>query len=423
MRAEITKLAKLLNTSKKIVLDLEEKMERVSGKKGVIESIIRENEHKVRQSLISLGFGADRNFFNIKAEEVYEALIEKTKNTDKALFNHFQEPDLSTAAGCRSLINATRELTGDLTGFYLKEEKAKELFKLNPPKQIMTTLGYGNDINKMLEKEDCFEIFSALRFAEDGEWLNNIFFKPYKDFKKDDFEKREINVMVLPERWTGLGKKFFGNKLHHMSHLKEAGTVFIIPTGEKKSDEILYLFFMILHYIYEVDWHSKLFEVYSRGPNFARSLVNALKVEIGEMPLPGKNKINWQIIPKYLAKKDPENPLLRNPHINPESLYYDQAAKMIERFAERFKNLELEFWQGLDVIAQHFPSGKSTKDELVSFDLFDNGISFLGKTDFNSRFSYHQPEALWNKVFSAYMGDQTINKLAMDNLDKGYISL
>lgn len=423
MRTEVLQLAKLLGTSEKVVLDLEKKMNQASGKEGVIESIVRENEHKVRQSLVGLGFGADENFFDIQAEEVYQALIKKTKKTNQSLFEHFQKPDLMTAAGCRSLIHATGELTGNLNGFYLKKEKAEELLKLNPPKQIMNSLGYGSDIDKMIEKEDCFEIFSALRFAEDGQWLNDVFFKPYSELKKDDFEKREIKVMVLPERWTGLGKKFFGNKLHHMSHLKEAGMVFIIPTGASGPNEMLYLFFMILHYIYEVNWHSRLFEIYSKKSDFARKLVGALKVGVGEMPPSGKDEINWRIIPKYLGKKNPEDPLLAEPHINPESLHYTQAAATIEKFAQRFNDLELGFWQGLDMVAQYFPSGKSAKGESISFDLFDNGISFLRKADFNSRFLYHQKEALWNKVFSEYMGEKTINKLTMENLDKGYISL
>lgn len=404
-------------------MDLEKKMTRVSGKEGVIENIIRENEHKVRQSLISLGFGTDKSFFDIQAEEVYEALLKKIKNTNEALFNHFQCPNLSTTAGCRSLINATRELTGDLTGFYLKEEKIKELFKLNPPKQVMTALGYGNDIDKMIEREDCFEIFAALRFAEDGEWLNNVFFGPYENFKKDDFEKREIKVTVLPEKWAGIGKKFLGAKLHHMSHLKEVGMVFIIPTGESGPEETLYLFFMTLHYINEVGWHSKLFEAYSHQPNFAKKMIAALKVGVGKMPLSSKGKINWRVIPKYLGKKNPNDPLLSEPRVNPESWHYTKAMEVINQFSCRFKNLGLDFWQGLDVVAQHFPSGKSAKDELVSFDLFDNGISFLREADFNSRFCYHQQEAIWNKVFSSYMGEQTMNKIMMENLDKGYISL
>ena len=47
-------IAKLLRTSEEVILNLEKKMERVTGKKGVIEKIVRENEHRVRKSLIAL---------------------------------------------------------------------------------------------------------------------------------------------------------------------------------------------------------------------------------------------------------------------------------------------------------------------------------------------------------------------------------
>jgi len=94
----------------------------------------------------------------------------------------------------------------------------------------------------MLEKEDVFELFCALRFVEDGEWLNNVFFQSYETLEKEDFEKREIKIMVLPERWSGSGQKFLEKKLHHMSHLKEVGVVFIIPVIKSHPNETLYSF-------------------------------------------------------------------------------------------------------------------------------------------------------------------------------------
>ena len=278
MSLETKKLAKLLRTSEKVVLDLEKKMEKISKKKNVISKIVQDNDFKIRKKLIELGFGKDKAPFNAKAENVYKALIKKVEEDDKILLKYFYKPDFSTTVGCRSLINTANELAGSPIGFYLKEEKAKELLRLNPPKKIMQSLGYGNDIDKMLEKENLFEIFAALRFIEDSEWLNNTFFEPYKELKKEDFEEREIKVMALPEKWGGIGKEFLGKKLHHMSHLKELGLVFIIPVEKQLKGEIMYLFFMTLHYIHETDWHARLFESYSKDKNFADKMIGALKV-------------------------------------------------------------------------------------------------------------------------------------------------
>jgi len=420
MKSEISKMAKLLRTSKKVVLDLEKKMEKISGKKGVIEKIVEKNDKKIKGKLKELGFDVLKLPI---AEQVYQVLIDKTKQSDDALYKHFHQPDFSTTAGCGTLINATKELTGGLTGFYLKEKKAKELLKANPPRQIMTNLGYGNDIDKMLEKEDCFEIFCGLRFAEDNRWLNDVFFRAYYDLKKEDFEKRKIKVIVLPEKWLGIGQKFLGKKLHHMSHLKELGIVFVIPIKKWYPGETLYLFFMTLHYAYEVDWYSRLFKIYSKKPNFAQKMISALKVEASGRPLPDSEKNSWRILHKYLAKDDPNDPRLAEPHINSEAWHYTKTARDIKKFADRFPDAGLGFWRSLDVSGDYFSENSSGRDVLISFDLFDNGISLLQRMGFESKYLYHQQEALWNKLFTEYMGEKVMDKLMMDNLDKGFVVL
>ncbi|MBU1292365.1 hypothetical protein KKH07_02750 [Patescibacteria group bacterium] len=416
MKPEISKLAKLLRTSDEVVLELEKKMEQISGKKGVIEKIVEENDKAVKRVLKQLKLKDDS-----LAELVFAGLINKVKEVDKALLDRFYKPEISTEKGCRSLINVAKELTGDLSGFFLKQEKAKELFRLNPPKQVMASLGYGSDLEKMLVQEDIFELFAALRIVEDSHWMNDVFLKPYQDLTKDDFEKRDIKVMVLPEKWVGIGQKFLGKKLHHMSHLKEMGLVFIIPVVEQHPGEIIYLFFMTLHYIYEVDWHARLFERYSKESDFVKKMIGALKVETSGLSLPDHGKMSWRIIPSYLAKKDKQDPRLAEPHINPEAWHYSRAAETIWKFADRFPETGLGFWKGLEVSGDCFPSNGS--ENLISFDLFDNGISLLQQIGFESKYLYHQQEALWNKVFSEYMGEETMDKLMMDNLDKGFITL
>jgi len=408
----INKLAKLLRTKEGVVLDLEKKMARISGKKGVVDKIIKENDERVEEALKEL-FPQKKSF---KAEEVFWALINKTKETDQILFNYFGY-EKSAEIGARNLINATKDLAGKLTGFYLKKEKAAELLKLNPPKNIISALGY-NNIDEALEKEDVFEVFCALRIAESEDWLNNVFFEPYHNLKKEDFEQREIKIMVLPDRCINIAKKFLGEKLHHMSHLKEMGIVFIIPIKKQLPGEVLYLLFMILHYTYEVDWHSRLFEKYSQTSDFAKKMIAALKVEVSSMPLPNGEKMSWRLAPKYLAKHNPDDPRLFEPHISPEAWHYTRAGKAIKKFSKDNPELGLDFWKDSDVVCEYFPS----EDVLVSFDMFDNGISLLKQSNFESKYLYHQQEALWNKIFIRYLGEEALDKIMMDNLDKGFVS-
>ena len=39
------------------------------------------------------------------------------------------------------------------------------------------------------------------------------------------------------------------------------------------------------------------------------------------------------------------------------------------------------------------------------------------------KYLYHQQEALWNKIFSEYMGHEQMNSLIEDNIIKGFITL
>lgn len=411
------KLAKILETPEKVIIDLEKKMDKITGKNGVIEKIIQENDAKIDQKLTSLGLNR-----NSKAEDIYQSLIDKTKQSDQFLFNHFSQLNLSDPNDCRDFINTIKELTGNLSGFFLKEAKIKELFKLNPPKKIMEILGYGDKVDEMLDKEDVFELFCALRFVEEGDWLNEVFFKAYAGLTKDDFEKRPIRIMVLPERWSGKGQEFLEKKFHHMSHLKEVGVVFIIPVVKSHSSESLYYFFMNLHYTYEVDWHARLFERYSQQDNFIQRMTEALKVQVSSMPLPNGEKMSWRMMPAYLDKKNPDDPRLIEPHISPEAWHYTRAGICIDKFSQQFPDSGLDFWQGSDVLAGYFPDA-SGQEVLISFDLSDNGMAFLHQKDFNSRYLYHQPEALWNKIFIEYLGEDVLDKTMMENLDKGYVTL
>lgn len=415
------KMANILGADREVILSLEKKMERISGKSDVLEEIVRTNEDRVRKALIALGFGTEENFFDVPAERVYRSLLERADRSNRSLMRYFHQPDFATEAGCRELLGAAKELSGLGEGFYLKAAKARELLKSNPPKKILNALGYGSDVDKMLEREDVLEVFCALRFIEDEDWLSNVFFRAYDRLTQEDFEQRPAKMVVLPLRWSDAGRAFLKKKLHHMSHLKELGVIFVIPLERRQRGEALYMFFMALHYLYEVDWHARLFKKYSAEDDFAAKVVGALEVGVSDCSLPADDKMSWRVVPKYLAKKDPRDPRLSEPHVSPEAWHYTRATEAIKKFSSRFPELELGFWIELDAVCDHFPAQEGR--QLVSFSLFDNGISLIQDSENEQKFSYHQQEALWNKIFSEYMGEDEMDDLMMENLAKGYITL
>ncbi len=420
----IQKIAQLLRTPEAVLTDLFANMEKITGKKNVAEKIYKENEAIVNRKLEELDVSKEK----ADAQYVEAQLLKKTKEADEAFYGFLGRPDFSQQAGCNKMIDIIKNTANLKPRYFLKEEKLKAFLVLNPPKNILNALGY-KTAEELLAKEDLYEIFAALRFVENERWLNEVFFRPYNDLTPDSFEERRTEIMVLGEKWLTIAEKFVGKKLHNISHLKEVGLVFIIPVrkaphqsklGAGLPRQSLETFSLILHYLHEIDFYSKLFRKYSGLPNFGSNLVSLLSGTVGSAVLP-KDKLYWRIIQRYLAKIDPQDPRLFEPHVNPETVHWLKAEKEMDELVKKNPQIKLDFWRGVDdFVGEIFPAGKKG-DEIVSFDLLDNIISLthggLGK------YLYHQQEALWNKIFIEFMGEEKLEEMIVENIERGFIEL
>ncbi len=411
------KLAKILRTTPKVILDMEKRMSALTGKKGVIKSLMEENEHRINRTLTLL------NCCNhgYRAENIFQALIAKLKEDDKALYNLFKKPSGTTAEGLQTLFSFVLELVDNEELFVLKKEKAEEILRENPPPNIIKALKY-KDADELLAKEDLTEIFSALRFVESNEWMHEAFDETYKELKPGDFEKRRADLRVLSGKWLKIAEKFVKKKYHNISHLKELGVIFVIPLKIDTPGETLRLFSLILHYFHEINFYSRLFERASRKKDFGKTLISLLKGNVLEkLPRAESGGINWMIIQQYLAKHNESDPRLFIPHVNPEAIHWKKAEQDISHLGKKFANIDIELWLDVDWVGRFFKK-KTGKEELVSFDLVDVAMSLI-KDKGQIKYLYHQQEALWNKIFREYMGGENLEKLMIENFDKGYISL
>lgn len=399
------KLARILRAKPEKIKQMEEKMSALTGKQGVIENLMIENEHRINKILEVLGC------HDYRAENVSRALITKLQEDDRALYELFKRPSGTTTEGLKTLFNFALELTDIKPLFLLKLEKAKEFLKTNPPSNIIKALKYKN-VDELLQKENLIEVFCALRFVETNEWMHKSFDSFYPGLKPEDFERRKIDLRVLSGKWLKIAEKFVKKKYHNISHLKELGVIFVIPLKIDTPGETLRLFSLILHYLHEVEFYSKLFERASK--EFGKKIISLLKGEVLEKT-PEKG-MNWLIIQQYLAKDNPNDPRLFIPHINPEALHWQKAEKDMSNLGERYKDIDLEDWLELDWVGGFF------REELVSFDLVDTVMALVKKQEEN-KYLYHHQEALWNEIFERYMGDSNLEKILIDNFDKGYVTL
>ncbi|MEK7658026.1 MAG: hypothetical protein AAB366_02475 [Patescibacteria group bacterium] len=412
------KIAKVLRTDKDVLENLAKKAENLTGKMNVLDKIVEENESLIRERLRLKEFGKD-----ILAEEIFTALMEKIKEDDLQFFRALNKPSFMLKEDVDRVLEKVKELISSLEGFFLKKEKAIEFLKKEPPQKVISYLGYKN-IDELIDREDIFEIFAAMRLFEDPKWFNETFIKQYLVLTPDDFEKRKIEINALSQKWVGIAQTFLKKRYQNISHLKELGHIFVVPVELGILGEVTRTFSLALHYFYEVKFHSELFEEFAKEPKtFGQNLASVIKVDVIDKRLPETDKLRFYIIPRYLAKYDENDWRLFEPHVSPEALYWVKAERAMADIDKVFKDVyaDFNFWQNLDWVGDFFKTALGL-EVLVSFNLVDAVMSLIREKELE-KYLYHHQESLWNKIFIEYFGEEKLEKVLKENFIKGAVEL
>ena len=422
------KLSKILRISPDLLRTLDNKMVNLTSRGGVVDELVYKNDKKINEALGKLGLTREA-----KAEDVFDALIKELRITDSGFFEIFKKPSGQTKEGLKTLFNFAFEIVQPQKVWVLKKDKAAEILFSNPPPNILNAFGF-NSVDELLSKKSFIEIFSALRFVESSEWMHQVFDKAYKSLTPNDFEWRTIEIIVLHEEWPQVAEKFIKKKYHNVSNLKELGIVFVIPMKIATPGETARIFSLLTHYIYEIGFYSNLFRYYSEQKDFSDKLISLLRGDVLDQPKPiTDNEIPWLIIQRYLAKDNPDDPRLLNPHVSPEAWHWFKAERAIARFGSRFPKLNLGFWENISYVGDFFRTEKhyqvfgarevdGAKEVLVSFDLVDNIMSLVQVEEL-AKYLYHQEEAIWNRLFVGYFSETELEDFMIKNFDKGVINL
>jgi len=399
-------LAKLLGTTKEKLESLSDEMAEFTGKKGVPEQLEEKIKAERQEALKQLGLNGSSS-----RKEVLAALSQRVELLEEEAKKVLGEPAMQDHDYIKKLFNRAVAISKPKKGFFLKEEKAKELFRQNPPKNILAQLKY-NSAEELLEKEDLFEVFSALRFLEDRKWQNEVFFAPFTKLTPEDFEERPIVMRVLdPNKWGSEARNFTKKKFHNTTHLKELGVVIVIPVDYTEG-ALTRMFSMMFHYLNEVSFYAKYFRMIAEDPGtFSGKFVSALRGDVRESAPDLENIVSWVIMQRYLAKENPTDPRLMVPHISPEALHWARASANLAALsaeepggspAEALAKGGLSFWKGKSYLCGFTPES----DQLVSFNFEDNVFS-LASTPSEAfgeggQYIYHVREALWNRFFTEW---------------------
>lgn len=419
MNESYRKIARILRISPGDILNLDQQMTSLTGQNGAIEAIAAENDVLVGKSLTELGLPRDSS-----AEEIYSALINKLTHIDKHLFELLDKPDLENmSAVCGKMCEVAFQVFAPPKGLFIKKDKVVELLNKHKPDNILKHFGYYS-VDELVEKEDFASVVSALRFAQSQEWMHKFFDEAYSNLKPIDFEEREVELIILDKKWVEVAEKFLNKKYHNVSHLKEFGVIFITPIKLDIPGETSRMFTLILHYLHEVPFYSSLFRRYMNDPDFNNKFKSLLRGDVPSGQIIEGGKVIWRIVQRYLAKDNENDPRLFEPHVNPEAEHWFRAEGDFQRLSRMLKKddggVSLSCWTGLDFVGDFFKD-RNREEVLVSFNFIDLTMSLVKKG--HIKYLYHHQEALWNKIFSEYMGRETMNRLIDENIIRGFIEL
>ena len=228
----------------------------------------------------------------------------------------------------------------------------------------------------------------------------------------------------MSEKWREVAEKFLKKKWHNISHLKELGVIFVLPAVLKISGETLRTLALILHYFHEIDFYSKLFRKFATSGAFSQKLIASLRGDVLDNRFSEEDMgRKWMIVQRYLAKDDENDWRLFEPHVNPEALHWKKAEADVASLTALGEAIGVDFgfWDGLGFVGDYYPT-ESGIDVLVSFNLVDTVMSLVKKKEM-IKYLYHHQEALWNKIFTEFVGEEKMEQMIIDNFEKGYIEL
>ncbi len=405
-------LSDLLDAEEPIFTQALHQLEEVSGRSGADVKLIGDITAMAHENLRTLGL----NPASATGEEVYHALLSRVEQDIKRLVRIIGA-DESRADEVQYLvpymIEAANKVKFNRKVFVIKREKAKDLLRQMPPKQLMKKLGY-TDIEKMFEGEDFDEIYTALRFSEGGAWLNE-YNELFKQVTPADYEERDLRIVQMDhDKYVDLAVNFVQKKLHNVTHTKEMGIIVVVPMHVRKMRGLaLKTLPLLFHYMNEVKLYSTFFKLKSEKPNFGATVVETLIADPGTGSQMVGKRIHWRVVQRYLGKHKEEaiDTVAFEPHVHPEDLHWRRAEDLLYQI-----DPELEFWKDRDYVALNYDGFP------VAFNLFDVSFAYSNKESYAGRYAYHFRESLWNEIFVRYMGFKNLATQILEQLDNDMVA-
>lgn len=385
-------------------------LEKASGEHGTDARLIGEITQKMRVSTEYLGLDPGDS----TDREVYAAMMAQIGRDNERVTKLIGgiDPD-DVTKNVPLMVKAVEKMDIDRTCWVLRRSVAKKLLSQMPPKALMKKLGY-RSVESMLKHENIDEVYTAIRFSEGPEWLNE-FDELFKSVRPSDFETREISIVIMDhDKYVDLAEHFVHKKLHNITHTKEMGVIVVVPMHAQRMKGItLKSLPLLFHYINEIRLYSAFFKLKQVEKNFGETVVNTLIADPGDAAQMAGNYVHWRVIQRYFGKmKDENHPEAFQPHVHPEDLHWRKAEENLAQLDPKMK-----FWCDLDYV------GKTAEDgQPLTFNMMDVSLAYSNGESYENRYTYHFRESLWNEIFMRYMGHKNLEDSILRQLDNDMIA-
>lgn len=402
-------LRDLLDAEEPIFSLAVQQLEKASGNPGADARLIGDITEQTHARMRDLGLDPAVT----TGKEFYQALLARVQADNERVTKLIGAKDSSDVEELVPLmIQAAENVKFNRRVFVMKHEKAKEFLRQMPPKQLMAKLGY-DDIEQMFENEDFDEIYTALRFSEGSDWLNE-YDECLKTVTPDDYEERDIRIIAMDhDKYVDLAEHFTQKKLHNVTHTKEMGVIVVVPLRDAHSKGLtLKTLPLLLHYLNEVKLYSNFFKLKAKQPNFGKTVVETLIADPGTASQMAGQHVHWRVIQRYFGKlKDESHKEAFEPHVHPEDLHWRKAEDLLYEI-----DPEMAFWKDMDYVGLFFDGAP------VSVNFVDVSLSYANSMPYETHYFYHMRESLWNEIFIRYMSYPNLEQQILQQLDNDMIA-
>ncbi len=385
-------------------------LEKASGHQGVDAKLIGDITRETHEAMRSVGL----DHTNTTGKEFYQALLARIASDNERVTKIVGGKDSDDVRHIVPfLVAAANKVEFNRKVFVLKHEKAKELLRKMPPQKLMERLGY-SDVEDLFNGENFSEMYTALRFSEGPEWLNE-YDELFKTVSAEDYEERDIEIVVMDhDKYVDLAEHFVEKKLHNVTHTKELGVIVVVPMkAERVKGLTLKTLPLLFHYLNEVKLYSTFFKLKSKSTkHFGETVMETLIADPGKAAQMAGSHVHWRVIQRYFGKlKDESHMEAFEPHVQPEDLHWRRAEELLYQI-----DPEMKFWKDRDWVGMNFDSRP------VTLNFVDVALSYSNDISYEDRYVYHFRESLWNELFSRYMGMANLEHQILRQLDNDMIA-